>query len=282
VSTPDAPPLPFLARFPVVFGWGLRRTLRAKKFLFGAALGVGASWLLAGLGPTWRDRPFVLWEFLDNAVLAVGIPLVALGLVGGGFGDEVADHTLVYHLARPVSRTTLFVARFFSGLVPGAIVGAALPVAAALGNGAPLPAHVVASTALFGALGVAVLGAVYYALAAVFRRGVVAGLIYTFVLEGFFQFLPGSIQNLSLSHHVRSLFHRAADADFAALSERVRSRVEGLSRVGRDEQGDVMFAAAVERWSSVSGALVTCAVAFVLSLALGARAVRKKDFALRD
>jgi hypothetical protein len=149
-------------------------------------------------------------------------------------------------------------------------------------NGAPLGAKTVAALALAAAIGVATLGAVYYALAALFRRGLIAGLVYTFLLEGLFQFLPGSMQKLSITHHVRSLAHRWTDGSFAALSESVRRVVERASRSVDQPVQQLFGKPAPEPWSEVSTVLVLCLVLVLASLVLGGRAVERRDYPLKD
>jgi hypothetical protein len=211
------------------------------------------------------------------------MPLLALILVGGGFGEEVQDRTLLFHLVRPVRRSTLYHARYAAGLVPGAIVGAAMVTAMCLGNGAPIGTGTIATLAGVAALGVAALGALYYAIAALFRRGLIAGLVYTFLLEGLFQFLPGSVQKLSLTFHVRSLMHRATDAEFAALSEGVARSIQRRAEWAAAEvRPGTLTAAIPEPWTQVPTVWIICACVIVGASLLGARAVTRKDFALKD
>jgi hypothetical protein len=267
VTPVDVPPLRPLQGFPVLFGWGLRRTLRARKFLWVGVFGVLAFYGLGMLLRATRDAPRALFHVMDVPVLGMTMPLLALILVGGGFGEEIQDRTLLFHLVRPVRRSTLYHARFAAGLVPGAIVGAAMVAAICVGNGAPIGTGTIVVLSACAALGVATLGALYYAIAALFRRGLIAGLVYTFLLEGLFQFLPGSIQKLSLTFHVRSLAHRLTD-------EEVRQT--------QAPTGQMLRAAGREPWTQVSTVWIICAVVIVGTSLLGARAVTRKDFALKD
>lgn len=274
-----------LEGFGVVFAWGLRRGFSARRFRVTAVLTIGVGVLLALLHGGASDAVFRLWIGLDRGMLAIGVPLAALALAGGGFAEEVADQTLVYHLVRPVSRATVFLARFAAGIVPCVLTAMALILAVMLPTRAALPPVTYAKAALVAGVGAATVGAVYFSLGALFRRGLIAGLVYTFVVEAIFQFLPGSVQNLSLMHHVRSLFHRWCDADFAEGSRRVAARVatwaDGAPRLdGRPE--DVVFQRATEVWSTAGNALLVCAVVLAVALLLGARAVKRADYALKD
>jgi hypothetical protein len=170
--------------------------------------------------------------------------------------------------------------------VPGRIAGAVIPVAAALAALSRVETSALVSLALVGAIGAATVGAVYYALAALFRRGLVAGLAYTFVAEGLFQFLPGGIQRLSLMHHVRSLLHRWTDDAFAATSSAIADAVERTRQVEqgdlRNAAGTVFRRAAREPWTSTPNALLICACVIVAALWIGSRAVSRKDYALKE
>ena len=278
------PRLPPFARFGTVFGWGVRRAFRGRRFLATAVVAMVAAGGLGALLATQDDRVHELWGFLHQQLLATAVPLVALSLAGTGFADEVQDQTLVFHLTRPVSRATVFVARYASGLVAAVAVSVAMSLAAVVAARAGLPPQVLAEVAAVAALGTATVGAVYYALGALFRRGLVAGLVYTFLMEGVFQRLPGSIQKLSLMHHVRSVFHRVSDADFAARSSAVAAALDpapaGLDL--RDPQGMVLQAAEREEWTSVPAALLICAAVVAICLFVGARAVSRRDFALKE
>ena len=277
VATPALLPL---ARFGVVFGWGLRRALRTRKFLvtivIAALAGAGLGASLAGQA----DPARALWEFIHLAVLGTAVPLIALGLVGGGYGEEIQDQTLVFHLVRPVSRSTVYFARYAAGAVPGALCAALMALLALVTSGVSLPTETIVGTVAVAVLGVVTIGAVYYALASLFRRGLVAGLVYTFVVEGFFQLMPGSIQRLALTHHVRSVFHRLADDAFSALSPRVANDV--AAHASGIVTPRALRASLAEPWTSVEGALLLCGGVVLAALVLGAWTIRRRDYALKD
>jgi hypothetical protein len=285
VDAYDALPLrlPPLARAGTVFSWGLRRTFRSRLFVVSAGLALLAGWGLGAIVPRHDDAAEALWVLLGEPFLGIVVPLVALALVGTGFGEEVQEQTLVFHLVRPVSRRTVFLARYASGVPPAALVSALLIVTAVWASGVPLPVRATWTAAGVAAVGAATVGALYYALAALFRRGLIAGLVYTFLIEGAFQFLPGTVQKLSLMHHVRSVFHRLLDDDFSALSSRVSETVASRA-AGVDADAEAMALAAAERveWTSVPTALVLFAAVIAVTLFAGARAVARKDFALKD
>ena len=276
--------LPPLHGFGPAFSWGLRRGLRSVRFRAAMILALLLGALAGYIGRHAYDPAHHLWKILEGALLGIVVPLVALGVVGGGYGEEVQEQTLVYHLVRPISRGTLFLARFAAGALPGMLAAALVAVATLTVSGLSLPTSVTISSAVIFALGAAVVGSIYYTLAAAFQRGLIAGLIYTFVVEGLFQFLPGSIQNLSLMHHVRSLLHHAIDPTFAPLSSRIGEDIarRTVPAAGAGAQ-DLLFRRSLqEPWTSTGNAILVCVVVVAVATAIGVRIVRRRDFALKE
>lgn len=269
-----------MAGFLPVFLWGLRENLRLRKLLLrlGIAVGIGALGALIVTQATEggaRNRYYLLWEMLDVQLLLVILPLCALLLVGPMFSREVRQRTLVYHLVRPVSRTTIFLGRYAAGVVPAILVVLTAFFATVFFSGLDVPVSVWTGLAVTSLFGVIVLGAVYYVLAALFQRGLIAGLVYTFVIEGLVGNLPGTIQKLSVRYHLRSLHHGLTDTAFAERSERVAREValtakggEGLSiRVPLEEP---------------TTAAVTLLIVAAGLLVFGAYRTSTRDFALKD
>lgn len=276
---------PFAGFLPVL-QWGLREHLRPKKLIprlaIALALGALAALLVTGtpsVGGT-RDPVLRLWEVLDLQILQLLLPLVALLIVGPGYSRELRQRTLVYYLVRPVSRTTVFLARYVSGVLPAALIALALFWPTLLLSGVAVPWEVWAGTAAIALIGVGVLGAVYYVLSALFRRGLVAGLIYTFVIEGLVGNLPGAIQKLSVRFHLRGLHHGLMDDAFVERSDAVARAIRKAGEFGGNPFTQVNFGLTEADPPGVAlGVLL--AIAGVL-LAFGVYLVRTRDFALKD
>ncbi len=270
--------------FGVVFQWGLRRGFSAHRFRWAAAITIGIAVLLGLLISGDPDPVSQLWLHLDDSILAVAVPLIALALAGSGYAEEIQEQTLLYHLVRLVSRATVYLGRFAAGVLPCAVGAAAVALAMTLASGVRLAFLTYLQIAAVAAIGAVVVGSVYFALGALFRRGLVAGLVYTFVVEGLCQFLPGAVQDLSLMHHVRSLLHRLTDADFASMSISVRAAIEQQKHDAAHGSGAISLIVrrAAELWSSTPKALTVCAAVLAGALLLGVRAVKRRDFALKE
>ena len=282
MNEPVAPPLPApgprgarlpLAGFAPVFVWGIARVLRRRKLVLVAVV-VGALGILVGrqlVGPTLdaSSSLFKLARVLDRSVLTFGLPLIALVLVGEGFTYEVQSRTLVYHLVRPVSRTTVFLARFFSGALPAAAVALLLLVTLILSSGADAGAEVWWSLPVTAGLGTLALGAVYYGLAALLRHGLIAGLIYTFVVETLISSVPGSMQKLSVMFYVRSLHHGLTEGALPVVPPEI-------------QQNPLLQAATQVSESGTTQSIVTLLAITAFALGLGAWRVATRDWALKE
>jgi ABC-type transport system involved in multi-copper enzyme maturation permease subunit len=285
-----------LQGFWPAFTWGLRLALgKTRRILIVGVLGTLVGYLVGSRGMStsraarmgFTDAAFDLWGDLDASLLRYVVPLVALVMVAGAFQREVTDRTLVFHLVRPISRRTLFLARFLAGVVV-AIPVAVVPVASAVFfSGVPLPPEIWAGVVLAVALGVVSTGAIYYLLAAWLRFGTIAGLVYTFVIDSFVQGASGSMQKLSATFYVRSVLHDLTDAHFVAQSKQVARAVAGKKSVleQADEAlrgGSVIPDAERIPWLATGDALVVLGVLTAVLLALGLWIVSRRDYSLKE
>jgi ABC-type transport system involved in multi-copper enzyme maturation permease subunit len=266
-----------LAGFVPVFLWGLREHVRLRQVLFRLGLSIGLG-VLSALLITLTDRHagedthWLLWQVLDDEILGIMVPLTALLLVGPMFSREMRQATMVYHLVRPVSRATLFLARYLAGVVPAAVFGALLFLSTMYFSGVAVGAAAWTGSAATALAGAVVLGAVYYVLGAVFRRGLVVGLVYTFAIEVLLGNLPGTIQKLSVRHYLRSLHHGMTDGAFVERSQDV-ARAVAATKEGS------LLRLPIETTGSALGSLALITAAF---LAFGLYRTLTRDFALKD
>ena len=258
-----------LRGFAPVFAFGFRRVVRRRKVLLLTilVLGIGAlvGYAIAVEGSSLKR----LAKIFDRAILAFGLPLVALVLAADGFAVEVASRTLVYHLVRPVSRVTLFLARFLAGVIPGVIVAWLFLVVIVLVSGTPVDAKVWISLPVTAVAATLTLGAVYYTLGALFKHGLVIGLVYTFVFETLLTSVPGTMQKLSVMYHVRSLHHHMTEGSLPKI---------------KPPSSRNMLMAQIEQLQDAPAhetALILLGITAV-ALAIGAWAISRRDWALKD
>lgn len=283
------------AGFVPLFTWGLRLAFRRKRFLVVLAIAVGVGLFIGsqsvnegrqGVSDGVKDRR--LWTMLDDAVIRYLMPLCALVFVASGFSREVSDRTLVYHLVRPIRRHTIFLARFASGLIPGTVVMAALLFALLSGSGRPIPTSIWAAVVPLSFFSMLVLGALYYTLASLFKRGAIGALAYTFVIEGLLEGRSGSTSNLALTHHIRAIKRGLMDGPLVERSAELRREIARNTGLQLPTSGDLNMEGllkALEQapaYAPAGETMVTVCLIAAALLAFGAWRISRRDFALKD
>jgi ABC-2 type transport system permease protein len=130
--------------------------------------------------------------------LGVVMPLIALILGTGVLAAEIDDGSIVYLLAKPVSRHTIVVNKY-AVAVAASVAAAVVPVAlaAAIMSGDAMITLGYAGGAL---LGVVAYCAIFVLLSAMTRHAVAFGLVYVFAWEGLAGSLLEGVRWLSVSH----------------------------------------------------------------------------------
>ena len=271
-----------LAGLSIIMGQGLREAVQTKRLVTSLVItiGLGAASAFGAreeAGRAFRnDLLYQIWEALDLWVLQILLPLIALILVGPVYSRELRQRTMVYHLVRPVSRMTIFLGRYVSGVLPAAVLGSILCLAIIVFADAGAPPEVWVGLPVLAFFAALVLGAVYCTLGAIFKRGLIAGLLYTFMMEVIVAGLPGNIQTLSVRFHLRSLYHGLLDEAFSARSADVKSSISSDTQSSSNPLVEAVPFDAPE-----TAVLVLLGIAAVI-LFLGVTHVRERDFALKD
>jgi ABC-2 type transport system permease protein len=141
---------------------------------------------------------------LDAVAVTLLLPIVAVLVGTAAFGAEIEDGTILYLLAKPISRWAVVAAKFLgavgvtavlallSVLVSGAIVLSPLGEPGAEATRAFLAAMLVGSTCYV---------AVFLTLSLFTRRALLIGLVYVLVWEGALSALLPGIANLSIRQY---------------------------------------------------------------------------------
>jgi ABC-2 type transport system permease protein len=151
---------------------------------------------------------------LDALVIRTILPLIALVFGTAALGSELEDGTGLHLLTKPISRTTIVLAKVFvAGALTVAMVAPSTVIAAVLLS---RPGIDVGGLALSLGAGVAVGSYVYVAIFAalsiITSRGLIVGLGYALIWEGLLAgLLPGS-QVFSVREYVRGIVHTISPA----------------------------------------------------------------------
>jgi ABC-type transport system involved in multi-copper enzyme maturation permease subunit len=282
---PFRPPPPVRAGFPhrfwPLFAWGLVRVVRWRRVLGVAAAAAILAVVMGREGVPADERVWGLARLLESGALTFALPLIALLLAAEGFSYEVQERTLVYHLVRPVSRTTFMAARFLSGYLPATLVATLFLATLVWSSGVEAEGAVWASLPVTAAVGILALGAIYFTVGALFRHGLIVGLVYTFVIETMVTSLPGTMQKLSVMFHVRSLHHALTADAFRAMAE---AAGEGPTpgQVRTEPQDVILGGVAEFAYDTLPEALAILGGVAATALATGILLVRRRDFPLKD
>ncbi|MEO8510525.1 MAG: ABC transporter permease subunit [Chloroflexota bacterium] len=158
---------------------------------------------------------------LENFGIATLMPLVALVLGTGAIGAEIEDGTIVYILAKPISRSVIVATKLAvaalaaAALTCGPILLAGIIAAGGMGNG------LVLGFTLAAAIGSLLYAALFVALSLVTGRALVFGLFYVLLWEGFLSGLFAGTRTFSIRQHTlafaEAIGHPPTDAFDASL-----------------------------------------------------------------
>ncbi len=173
---------------PVLAGLTFRQALAKRRWLIVtllAALPVVVSALTRIYG-TVDDEPLAMVAGgLSGLILTVVVPFIALILASSSFGAEIDDGTVIYLLAKPISRTEIVITK----LVVTALICIVLGSASTLVSGMIMMRGLDATRLVLGftagaALGAFLYSAIFLALGLITKRGLLVGLVYLVVWEG--------------------------------------------------------------------------------------------------
>jgi len=162
------------------------------------------------------DRPFYRAVF-DTFIVTLLLPLIALLFGTAAFGAEVEDGTIVYLLAKPISRWKSVLAKLIvAGAATIVLAGAATLVTALIALAGVEGTSGIVTGYLVGiAAGGAIYTCVFVALSLITGRALIAGLVFVVLWEGVLaNFLPG-IRFLSIRQYALGI------ADAAGVGGRV-------------------------------------------------------------
>ena len=186
---------------------GRRRVL--LLLLLGAVLVlVALAYRLAGAGD---DDLRWTAGLLENFGIATLMPLVALVLGTGAIGAEIEDGTIVYILAKPISRSVIVITKLTVAaaaaalLTCGPILLAGIIAAGGMGDGLVLGFTVAA------AIGTLLYSALFVALSLITGRALVFGLFYVLLWEGFLSALFAGTRTFSVRQHTLAFAEAIGD-----------------------------------------------------------------------
>ena len=192
------------------------------------------------------------------------IPVLGVFYGTALIADEVEDKTITYLFTRPIPRGAVLIGKFLAYVVCTSLVvlPSVMLVYFLLVPFAQVPAtflNLVTDLGLL-ALGLAVYGAVFAFVGALFKRPLVIGLVFAFGWEQVAMALPGYMKRFTIAYYLQALVPHAMPADG------VISALQGLFR---DSPG-------------IGVSLAWLAVYLVVFLYLAAWTVNRREYVLEQ
>ncbi len=157
-------------------------------------------------------------RLLQNFGLAVLMPLVALLMGTATLGAEIEDGTVVYLLAKPVSRRTIVLTKLAIAIV-GAVLLTSVPIfLAGLIAARGLADGLVPAFALAAVIGSAIYCAMFLAFSLVTSRALIFGLLYVLVWEALLAGLFAGTRTLSVRQQTLAFADALSDAPRSVLN----------------------------------------------------------------
>jgi ABC-type transport system involved in multi-copper enzyme maturation permease subunit len=236
-----------LFRTQVVRIWWTRRTISCAAL---ALLPPLVAWIAANAGSR-HDGVAIATHVGWLLLVQVVTPLLALLCGSAVVTEEIEDRTLTYLFSRPIPRAAVLLGRWLAALVVVSFflgISAILSCFAASAETDPGLLRPLLAASLIG-------GAVYsglFAAAGVFvRHPMIAGLGYTFAVEGFLANLPGK----TIQYYLRSVI--------AARGSRAWSAVEGFAST---------------RFETAGASIATLALVLAAVLVLASWRITRREF----
>jgi ABC-2 type transport system permease protein len=197
---------------------------RVILLLFFAALPLLVATVFAIVDPDDVDHLRWTARALESTmVVALLLPLTALILGTAAFGNEIEDGTAVYLLATPVSRLTVFTAKFLATWVTTVVLCCVVAAAGGLiaGGREPGAARLVLSFEIAIVVSAAAYCAVFVTLGIVASRAFIIGLAYVFIWENLITRLFTGTRILSIRQFALAIAEGLADVSTAVLDARL-------------------------------------------------------------
>jgi len=155
---------------------------RRRVVLLGLLPGI----LLIVAGATrWGSEadPWATAHMLHNFAMSTILPLVCLIIGTGAIGPEIEDGSVVYLLAKPISRTTTALSKLVVAVTAALAMGA-VPIALAGAITGDWHWKLTLAYGTASALGAVAYTTVFFTLAVFARNAIISGLIYALLWEG--------------------------------------------------------------------------------------------------
>ncbi|HJZ93476.1 MAG TPA: ABC transporter permease [Gemmataceae bacterium] len=207
----------------------LRQHLHGRRWIVMGVLFLLPAGLAVLIRATAPDAPAAVVEFLLAFMFIPQalLPLVALVYATGIIQDEQEEQTLTYLLIRPIRRWAIYLVKLLATLTTTILLTAVFTVltyAAVYVGGASeglnVPRRCLTAVGIHG-LSVATYCCLFGLIGLYTRRALVAGILYTAVIEGLLANLPFGLRFITVIYYARIMAYRSMDFTFTDHGRKV-------------------------------------------------------------
>lgn len=225
---------------------------KAVRAVFGLSLIPALFAIIYRIDPDVQDSRRFLDDIILEVMLPSVLPLAALILATGAFGDEIEDRTLPYLVLKPISRFRIVIEKLLSAVIvsiPIIALGGLISFFLVFTGDGTDNQDMLWGILAAVAVGVFLYSSIFMLMSLLIRRAVLASIIYSIVWESVLgRFIPG-LRYLSIRQVVSSVY---------------TSTIQQLEPSGRPDVGlgsDDAFGLG----GAIVGAAIVCAVTILLS-----------------
>jgi ABC-2 type transport system permease protein len=257
----------------------VRQHLHGRRWMVMALLFLLPAGLSILVRATAREVPSVGVEFLIAFFLIPQalLPLVALVYASGIIQDEQEEQTLTYLLVRPIARWAIYLVKLLATLTTTVLLTAvftALTYAAIYVGGdagvAEVARRCLAAVAIHG-LSVGVYCCLFGLIGLYTGRALVAGILYTAIIEGLLANLPFGLRLVTVIYYARVIAYRSLDFTFTEHGRRADLAAAAW-------QFDVQNDPGLEAHPQLGTCVLILVVASLACAALGALLCHRREF----
>ena len=157
-------------------------------------------------------------QYLNDNILVmffpILLPITTMILATAAIGNEIEDRTLPYLTLKPLSRFRIVVEKWLGSIwvaIPAILIGLLVACLVLFRDQSSDYQRVIVAALVSSAIGICAYCGIFLLISLVIQRALLAGIIYTFVIENILgRYLKG-LRVLSIQHYVKSIYERMQD-----------------------------------------------------------------------
>ncbi len=161
-------------------------------------------------------------QFLNDNVLImyfpILLPITTMILATAAIGNEIEDRTLPYLTLKPLSRFRIVAEKWLGSIwvaIPAILIGLLVACLVLFRDQSSDYQRVIVAALVASAIGICAYCGIFLLISLVIQRALLAGIIYTFVIENILgRYLKG-LRVVSIQYYVKSIYERLQDNPMA-------------------------------------------------------------------